>query len=167
MLYKQSKSNLQLRKNNQGMTLIEVIAVVAVLGVVMAAVLGFMITGAKMSAKVSGTATDSIKEQTAVEFINRRIWEATNVTLEDQISTSNHSYDGYYGCLKLGEGEGIYIKTENPDKDNATVVYCIGENKKIELCPGKIYFETNDNGTVIYYLNGEKHVVHLRVAGQP
>jgi hypothetical protein len=36
----------------------------------------------------------------------------------------------------------------------------------IELCPGKIYFETIDNG-VIYYLNGEKHVVHLRVAEQP
>ena len=157
MLYKQSKSNLQLRKNNQGMTLIEVIAVVAVLGVVMAAVLGFMITGAKMSAKVSGTATDSIKEQTAVEFINRRIWEAT--TLEGQIPN-----DGYYGCLKLGEE--ICITTENPDEDNAVVVYRFGDTKQIELCPGKIYFET-DNGTVIYYLNGEKHVVHLRVAEQP
>ncbi len=161
MLHKQSKSNLQLRKNNQGMTLIEVIAVVAVLGVVMAAVLGFMITGAKMSAKVSGTATDSIKEQTAVEFINRRIWEATNATLEGQIPN-----DGYYGCLKLGDE--ICITTENPDEDNAVVVYRFGDNKQIELCPGKIYFETNDNGTVIfYYLNGEKHVVHLRVAGQP
>jgi prepilin-type N-terminal cleavage/methylation domain-containing protein len=159
MLHKQSKSNLQLRKNNQGMTLIEVIAVVAVLGVVMAAVLGFMITGAKMSAKVSGTATDSIKEQTAVEFINRRIWEA-NATVEDQISKPNHSYNGYYGCLKLGVG--IYITTENPDKDNATVVYCIGENKKIELCPGSIYFKI-ENKTVTYVLNEKEHVVYPRI----
>ena len=153
MLHKQSKSNLQLRKNNQGMTLIEVIAVVAVLGVVMAAVLGFMITGAKMSAKVSGTATDSIKEQTAVEFINRRIWEAT--TLEGQIPT-----DGYYGCLKLGDE--ICITTENPDEDNAVVVYCIGENKKIELCPGSIYFKIGDK-TVTYVLNEKEHVVYPRI----
>ena len=153
MLHKQSKSNLQLRKNNQGMTLIEVIAVVAVLGVVMAAVLGFMITGAKMSAKVSGTATDSIKEQTAVEFINRRIWEAT--TLEGQIPN-----DGYYGCLKLGDE--ICITTENPDEDNAVVVYCIGENKKIELCPGSIYFKIGDK-TVTYVLNEKEHVVYPRI----
>ena len=153
MLHKQSKSNLQLRKNNQGMTLIEVIAVVAVLGVVMAAVLGFMITGAKMSAKVSGTATDSIKEQTAVEFINRRIWEAT--TLEGQIPN-----DGSYGCLKLGDE--ICITTENPDEDNAVVVYCIGENKKIELCPGSIYFKIGDK-TVTYVLNEKEHVVYPRI----
>ena len=153
MLHKQSKSNLQLRKNNRGMTLIEVIAVVAVLGVVMAAVLGFMITGAKMSAKVSGTATDSIKEQTAVEFINRRIWEAT--TLEGQIPN-----DGYYGCLKLGDE--ICITTENPDEDNAVVVYCIGENKKIELCPGSIYFKIGDK-TVTYVLNEKEHVVYPRI----
>ena len=165
MLHKQSKSNLQLRKNNQGMTLIEVIAVVAVLGVVMAAVLGFMITGAKMSAKVSGTATDSIKEQTAVEFINRRIWEA-NASVKDEDKILNSEYPYYESYTHLWWGEEICITTENPDEDNAVVVYRFGDTKQIELCPGKIYFET-DNGTVIYYLNGEKHVVHLRVAEQP
>ena len=165
MLHQQSKSNLQLRKNNQGMTLIEVIAVVAVLGVVMAAVLGFMITGAKMSAKVSGTATDSIKEQTAVEFINRRIWEANAIVKdENKIWESEHPYYESYTHLYLGDG--ICITTENPDEDNAVVVYRFGDNEQIELCPGKIYFETIDNG-VIYYLNDEKHVVHLRVAEQP
>jgi prepilin-type N-terminal cleavage/methylation domain-containing protein len=63
----------QFSKNNKGVTLIEVIAVVAVLGVVMAAVTGFMITGTKMSARVSDTAASSMKDETAVEFINRRI----------------------------------------------------------------------------------------------
>ena len=132
----------------------------------MAAVLGFMITGAKMSAKVSGTATDSIKEQTAVEFINRRIWEA-NATVKDDDKIWNSEHPYYESYTHLWLGEKICITTENPDEDNAVVVYRFGDNKQIELCPGKIYFETIDNGTVIYYLNGEKHVVHLRVAEQP
>ena len=55
----------RLSKNNKGMSLVEVIALIAVLSVVVAAVVGFMITGSKMSVKVSGTAGASIKEQTA------------------------------------------------------------------------------------------------------
>ena len=56
MLFKQKASNLRISQNHKGVTLVEVIAVIAVLSVVMAAVTGFVLTGTKMSAKVSGTA---------------------------------------------------------------------------------------------------------------
>ena len=78
--------NNRLNKNNKGVTLIEVIAVVAVLGVVMAAVTGFMITGTKMSARVSDTAASSMKDETSVEYINRWILShnATELTTVEQ-----------------------------------------------------------------------------------
>ena len=185
LLKHKQKSSLRLNKNNKGVTLIEVIAVVAVLSVVMAAVMGFMITGAQMSAKVSGTAGDSMKEQTAVEFINKTILK--------------HGRDDMIPYPRDGSPEepenieyGLWIKLEETNSAytyaflttlNDTVVYQVytsdkedGESAEqtietmnlintIELCPGKINFENNiDNDTVIYYLNnGEKHVVHLRV----
>ena len=67
---KQKMSNLRISQNHKGLTLVEVIAMIAVLSVVMAVVAGFMISGANMSAKVSTNAGASIREQTAVEFIN-------------------------------------------------------------------------------------------------
>ncbi|MBQ1233628.1 MAG: hypothetical protein IIX86_08860, partial [Clostridia bacterium] len=64
------------------MSLVEVIALIAVLSVVVAAVVGFMITGSKMSVNVSGKAGASIKEQTAVEFINKTILKYDETRLE-------------------------------------------------------------------------------------
>lgn len=152
-------SNNRLSKNNRGVTLIEVIAVIAVLSVVSAAVMGFMLTGAKMSAQVSGTAGDSIKEQTAVEFINKTILKyGQDVLYVDD--------DGYLK-ITLSEQADAYIMTQND-----TVVYVMktpDENigRVTELCPGTISFQLSDEtDTVIYELNGEKHVVLLRIALQ-
>ena len=152
-------SNNRLSKNNRGVTLIEVIAVIAVLSVVSAAVMGFMLTGAKMSAQVSGTAGDSIKEQTAVEFINKTILKyGQDVLYVDD--------DGYLK-ITLSEQAVAYIMTQND-----TVAYVMktpDENidRVTELCPGTIAFQlSEETDTVTYELNGEKHVVHLRVASQ-
>ncbi len=154
----------RLSKNNQGVTLIEVITVVAVLGVVMAAVTGFMISGTRMSAKVSGVAADSMQEQTAVEFINRRIWEVSEVTFPegyDQPST----VDGVEVYTGLGVGNAIlYTAEDYQSTGKSMVVYQNGDADPVALCPGTIYFQENENGTVTYYLNGEEHVVNLRVS---
>ena len=151
-------SNNRLSKNNRGVTLIEVIAVIAVLSVVSAAVMGFMLTGAKMSAQVSGTAGDSIKEQTAVEFINKTILKyGQDVLYVDD--------DGYLK-ITLSEQADAYIMTQN---DTVAYVMKTPENidRVTELCPGTIAFQlSEETDTVTYELNGEKHVVHLRVASQ-
>ena len=155
--------NNRLSKNNKGVTLVEVIAVIAVLGVVMAAVTGFMITGAKMSAKVSGDAKLGIREQTAVEYINERILElATPPEIDDseqnkvKITIDGETIEAY---RELSLGEEKSIKTDNSDAKNPKVVY-----NDVELCEGEIYFQYDeDTNTVTYYLNGTRHVVHLRV----
>lgn len=166
----------RLHKNNKGVTLIEVIAVIAVLGVVMAAVTGFMISGTKMSARVSDTATSSIREQTAVEFINRRLWEAASVEFADdskEITIDNTTYKLKIELVTAQGGTALIYTDGNVDQDgnfaeDSRVVYCLGENDPVELYIGTLYFDINglENGTVTYYLNGEEHVVHLRVAPQ-
>lgn len=154
--------NNRLSKNNKGVTLVEVIAVIAVLGVVMAAVTGFMITGAKMSAKVSGDAKLGIREQTAVEYINERLLENTgeiSVDDQDKISVDGHEY---YAGIQIG-GINLYTDLGDPE-DPAPLEECKVKYNNVELCEGYIYFEkTGDDGTVIYVLNGTRHVVHLRV----
>ena len=160
MLWKQKQiTNNRLSKNNKGATLIEVIAVIAVLSVVAAAVAGFMITGAKMSVNVSGKAGASIKEQTAVEFINKTILKYGVDALELYPAEGE---DQKALQITLSNGESAFICTQE-----GAVVYKIGESDRVtELCPGKIIFENTTTNTVIYYINGKKHVVHLRVAPQ-
>lgn len=171
MLSRQSKSRTNLRKNNRGVTLIEVIAVVAVMSIVMAAVTGFIITGSKMSANVSGHAKDSMQEQTAVEYINRWIWAADTVTADEYPILLNEVPEWWtsekcYTTLSLGTRVGVGFLTFIPKSESnaeAIVIYNKGDsNEYIELCTGEIYFEEITNNTVTYYLNGEKHVVHLR-----
>jgi prepilin-type N-terminal cleavage/methylation domain-containing protein len=179
MLFKQKMmKQTQFSKNNKGVTLIEVIAVVAVLGVVMAAVTGFMITGTKMSAQVSDTATNSMKEQTAVEFINRMILGAKSEVKvgeddDDRVTDVGHPYDQYYLVLNCGENVQI-ANSEDPKTQKPAVVYRYDDNsgsnsgREIVICPGAIYFKVQED-MVTYYLdidmdlNGNKHVVHLRV----
>ena len=149
--------NNRLMTNNKGVTLVELIAVIAVLGIVIAAVTGFMITGAQMSSKVGNTATASIKEQTAVEFINARIWEA------DSELVSLENGDGINSCEKLVIGDAAIFT--NRQNDIAWVQYQYGTNAAIDLCPGEISFVKYDEGskTVTYELNGVTHIVHLRI----
>lgn len=168
--------NNRLSKNNKGATLIEVIAVIAVLSVVAAAVAGFMITGAKMSANVSGVAADSMKEQTTVEFINEMLWryDSSSLSWRDELKDENSQNEKEYIGLVI-KLNGSDTKCALITTENNTVVYkaCTLEDsnlvisdKTVELCPGKIIFENTTTNTVIYYINGEKHVVHLRVAPQ-
>lgn len=140
----------QLSKNNEGVTLVEVIAVIAVLGVVMAAVIGFMITSARMSAQVTGGASLGIREQTATEYINQRIWETT-----EKISTKQPQEDYPTDFTVLELGEDILTCADGKVTYNGVV-----------LCAGEIRFEEFADGdtAVIYYLNDVRHVVHLRVA---
>ena len=144
----------QLRKNNKGVTLVEVIAVVAVLSVVMAAVAGFMITGARMSAQVSGTAKANSREFTAVEFINQRLWEAKQVTLDSSVTIANNDRTEI-ACAMI---DGYALKTEVDESGSSKVTY-----NGVLLCEGTIYFALSDEtNTVIYTLNDTPHVVHLR-----
>ena len=149
----------RLNNNNKGMSLVEVIALIAVLSVVVAAVVGFMITGSKMSVNVSGKAGASIKEQTAVEFINKTILKYGVDALELYPAEGE---DPKALKITLSNGESAFICTQE-----GTVVYKIGESDKVtELCTGTIDFELNtDTETVIYKLNDdEEHVLRLRVA---
>ena len=145
----------RLSKNNKGVTLVEVIAVIAVLGVVMAAVTGFMITGARMSAKVSNQAKLDIRQQTAVEFINQRLWEESEVAVD----TTSTKISEKYSALTIGAG---VLKTDFGDSpenlQDCRVIY-----NNVELCKGYITFSYDpDNKTVTYYLNDTEHIVHLR-----
>lgn len=155
--------NNRLSKNNKGVTLVEVIAVIAVLGVVMAAVTGFMITGTKMSAKVSNEAGSSMREQTAVEFINRRLWEAKNIEFE-------------LADKDTGDITSILIDGVNLSyNEDANAVYygATAEKEGVKLCEGKIRFEKYVVGesvvedVIVYYIedNGDEtmHIVHLRI----
>ena len=174
MLFKQKASNLRISQNHKGVTLVEVIAVIAVLSVVMAAVTGFVLTGTKMSAKVSGTATASAREQTAVEFIQKTLqgMQATTIAVPDevgdqwQLDAEQHSTEGFRAVYKVvtNEQNTTYVPMIY-HTDDGKVVYN-HDGKEVELCSGTIYFEAIDanTNTVTYYLNGAKHVVHLRTA---
>ncbi len=157
------KHMFRLNKNNKGVTLVEVIAVIAVLGVVMAAVTGFMISGTKMSAKVSDEATGSMKEQTASEFINRRIWAADDINIDtaDPEKTIEIDSKTYYTELTVGQATISSVPAEGQTGD-MVVQYKNGESNAVILCTGNIYFEEIEGNMVTYYLNGTKHVVHLR-----
>ena len=163
----------RLSKNNKGMSLVEVIALIAVLSVVVAAVVGFMITGSKMSVKVSGTAGASIKEQTAVEFINKTIlkYDKTTLALDSEIEDNDDRTPVTYAALRIiisdtlcavitTENDTVVYKTQTKENDT-----WVDSEKVTELCPGTIEFISleNENNTVIYKLNGEKHVLYLRV----
>lgn len=157
MVHLKPKLPNRLSKNNKGVTLVEVIAVIAVMSVVMAAVTGFMITGARMSAQVSGGATAGMREQTAAEYINQRLWEADPVKLVLDLDTELEDQEtgektGRFATLDI---DGIMLTTTD-DK----VTY-----NGVELCSGEIYFEKSESKDVIVYiLNDVEHVVHLRIA---
>ena len=148
----------RLSKNNKGVTLVEVIAIIAVLSVVMGAITGFMITGARMSAQVSGGATAGMREQTAVEYINQRLWEMDASALEsiDQVPQENPTSPVLYRALafQLDEERRVQLTTQD-----GNVTY-----NNVVLCRGEIYFQEVDQetNTVTYVLNGVTHVVHLR-----
>ena len=133
--------NNQLRKNNKGVTLVEVIAVIAALGVVMAAVTGFMITSARMSAQVSNAATVTGRQQAAVEFINQRLWAADKVVKNDDNSLSIDA-----ACLETIE--------ENGEKN---ITY-----NGVYLCDGEISFEAVMDTYVTYVIEGTLHTVPLK-----
>lgn len=165
--HRQSNKNPPLSKNNKGVTLVELIAVIAVLSVVIAAVTGFVITGAKMSAHVNGVATESIKTQTVVDFINQKFWEAQSVSVSMDATAENN---GYYKLITI---DGADLSTYEKDGINY-VGYRFGAEsaEPIYLCPGEIYFEIKSDGstdrvtdrvTVAYHLNGIEHVVSVRI----
>ena len=145
----------KLRNNHKGVTLVEVIAVIAVLSVVMAAVVGFMISGARMSAKVSGGATAGMREQTAVEFINQRLWEVDASALEAVPELDEYgNKTGQCLTLKIIKN-GVVSTLQSSD---GKVTY-----NTVELCDGDITFDEIKGNTITYTLNGVKHVVHLRI----
>jgi prepilin-type N-terminal cleavage/methylation domain-containing protein len=167
--HRQSNKTPPLSKNNKGVTLVELIAVIAVLGVVIAAVTGFVITGAKMSAHVNGVATESIKTQTVVDFINQKFWEAQSISMDATAKNIEQS-NGYYKLITI---DGAALSTYEKDGINY-VGYRFGVEsaEPIYLCPGEIYFEIKSDGstdrvtdrvTVAYHLNGIEHVVSVRI----
>lgn len=178
MLRKQKRiTSNRLIKNNKGVTLVELIAVIAVLSVVSAAVAGFMITGSKMSAKVSGAAGDSMKEQTTVEFINKAILknDSESLILRDELKKDDGQGTGTYAELIIKLNDADTIRGLVTTDENNKVIYKTltkgsepdqwidSDRAPIELCPGKITFEKQGD-TLTYKLDDEEHVVHLRVA---
>ena len=154
---KNKRNHLSLLKDDRGVTLLEVIAVIAVLSVVLASVVAFLLTGAKMSAQVSNGAKFSIRELTAVEFINKALYKAdVNDELQQDAYDSN---TGRYSKLYIsssGVNATIY-------SDEGTVYYQVGEGSATSLCSGEIYFYINGR-TVTYVLNDTQHTVYLRIA---
>lgn len=163
--HKQRQSKTQLHNDNRGVTLVEVIAVIAVLSIVMAAVTGFVITGAKMSAQVSGTATASAREQTAVEFIQKTLQGMPAETIaipDDSAKDSDGNFLAIYKAVADDEN-GTKYEPFLYHTEDGKVVYNNG-GQEVELCSGTIYFKAIEANTVTYYLNGTPHVVHLRTA---
>ena len=151
----------RLSKNNKGVTLVEVIAVIAVLGVVMAAVTGFMITGARMSAKVGNQAKLDIRQQTAVEFINQRLWEADAITFSDE-SVPIQIDETTIWVYRQINIDGKSLLTKNSADGSSTVCYNYNNHNDVELCEGTIYFSDITDNTITYYLNDTEHIVHFR-----
>lgn len=151
------QTKIPICKNNRGVTLLEVIAVIAVLGVVLASVTAFLLTGVRMSAQVSNGAKFSIRELTAVEFINKALYKATDIELEPE--TDEYVQEtGIYNELTLkssGTTATIY-------SSEGTVYYKVSQSGATALCSGEIYFKI-DGDTVTYVLNSTPHVVHLRI----
>ena len=176
MLCKQTQkmSNLRMSQNHKGLTLVEVIAMIAVLSVVMAVVAGFMISGANMSAKVSTNAGASIREQTAVEFINKTLSKAPEtVTYVD-------AGEDVFTTLFLGNWEdGAEVDANIPilySEDGVVYYRANGNASPTELCKGEIRFILDEDKTeenppyiyssgyiITYELNGTRHTVHSRV----
>lgn len=152
----------RLSKNNKGVTLVEVIAVIAVLGVVMAAVTGFMITGARMSAKVSSQTKLDIRQQTAVEFINQRLWEADAITFSDENLVSMQIDETTIQVYRQIDIDGKSLLTKNSADGSSTVCYNYNNDNGVELCEGTIYFSDITDNTITYYLNDTEHIVHFR-----
>ena len=109
-----------------------------------------------------------MKEQTAVEFINRMILGAKSAVEVDedgdQVTDVDHPYYQCYLALYCGENVQI-ANGKDPKTQKPAVVYRYDDNsgREIVICPGEIYFEQVNENTVTYYLNDDKHVVHLRV----
>ena len=181
MLCKQTQkmSNLRISQNHKGLTLVEVIAMIAVLSVVMAVVAGFMISGAKMSAKVSDNAGASIREQTAVEFINKTLSKAPE-TVTYVVATGEAAGETVPTTLFLGTVvDGEEVDANIPvlySKDGVVYYQANGNASPTELCKGKIRFILDEAKTeedsvyiyssgyiITYELNGTEHTVHSRV----
>lgn len=147
----------QLKKNNKGVTLVEVIAVVAVLSVVMAAVAGFMITGARMSAQVSGTAKANNREFMVVDSINRSLWNASEAVYTSDPKEVEIAGKTLLLSDRIGIGSDFFISTLTDETGSRVVM------NGTPVLDGEIYFSYDkETNTVTYYLNGTKHVVHLR-----
>ena len=161
--------DLRLHKNNQGVTLVEVIAVVAVLSVVLAAVVGFMLTGTRMSAQVTGEAGVSIREQTAVEFINKTLYKATISAIAYDVSLDDLDPDPtdnrkYYATLILGANPNDETAPRFYARDGKVYYKASNQASETELCSGTIYFiQDPTTNTVTYVLNDTTHIVHMRV----
>ena len=163
-----TQRDLRLHKNNQGVTLVEVIAVVAVLSVVLAAVVGFMLTGTRMSAQVTGEAGVSIREQTAVEFINKTLYKATktNVSYVGPLEEldPNPEDQRYFATLVLDADPEAETAPRFYAKDGKVYYKASEQASETELCSGTIYFiKDQATNTVIYVLNDTTHIVHIRV----
>ena len=146
----------QLARQGVSVTLIEMISVIAVLGVVMAATAGFMITGAKMSVKVSDGATGNLREQTAVELINEKLMECTTIECVHEFDLDIPLENPTIAII-----DGKYLKTNFENLADPTVTY-----NGVELCKGTIIFiqDDMDDNIIRYVLNDVEHVVHLRAA---
>ena len=156
---KNKRNNLSLLKDDRGVTLLEVIAVIAVLSVVLASVVAFLLTGAKMSAQVSNGAKFSIRELTAVEFINKALYKAdVNAESELQKAVYDSVTETYHKLYISSSGVNATIYS-----DEGTVYYQVGEGSATSLCSGEIYFYINGR-TVTYVLNDTQHTVYLRIA---
>ena len=158
---KNKRNHLSLLKDDRGVTLLEVIAVIAVLSVVLASVVAFLLTGAKMSAQVSNGAKFSIRELTAVEFINKALYKAD---VNDELQQDAYDQDAYDS--NTGRYSKLYISSSGVNatiySDEGTVYYQVGEGSATSLSSGKIYFYINGR-TVTYVLNDTQHTVYLRI----
>lgn len=161
--------DLRLHKNNQGVTLVEVIAVVAVLSVVLAAVVGFMLTGTRMSAQVTGEAGVSIREQTAVEFINKTLYKATKTDMAyeeslEELDPNPEDQQDYFATLVLDANPDSETAPRFYAKDGKVYYKASNQASETELCSGTIYFiKDPTTNTVTYVLNDTTHIVHMRV----
>lgn len=135
--------------NNKGFTLIEILVAIAILGVVSAAILGFLVN----SFDFFNQASDKVEVQRDLrpvsKYITTQIRNSTDVSIYNSVADANFSKEKSktYNYIYLNtQGKIIHLKNSPPDS--------FPVETEISLNAGYEYslnFQRGQNGKIIHY----------------
>ncbi len=104
---------------NRGLTLLEVVTSVAILGFVIVAVTGFINTGVKTSSRTNAEANLQKEAQTSIN------------QMTDWIMSANHGIAVYPACTAYDKAVVIYRDGENATDKYVQILYYVAADKRI------------------------------------